>query len=100
MKHILCFAILMLSFSGAALADIHYHIEVDGIPCPFCLYGIEKKLRELDGVTEIQSDLKEGQFFIKVADGVTLSEDSVREAIKSAGFTLRSYKEIEQENAE
>ena len=100
MKQALYVMTLTLLFSSAVLADTHYHIEVDGIACPFCLYGIEKKLRKLDGVTEIQSDLEEGRIFIKVADGATLSEDRVREAVKSAGFTLRSFEEIEPENVE
>ena len=76
--------------------DTHYHLEVDGIPCPSCLYGIEKKLGSLEGVTDIKSGLKNGRFFVKVAEGTTLSEEEVQKAVTDAGFTLRSFTKVEE----
>ena len=29
-------------------------IEVDGLACPFCAYGLEKNLKEIDGVENIE----------------------------------------------
>ncbi|MDX1629678.1 MAG: heavy-metal-associated domain-containing protein, partial [Fulvivirga sp.] len=35
-------------------------VEVDGLSCPFCAYGLEKKLKNLDGVTNIKVDIENG----------------------------------------
>lgn len=61
-------ALVTLGLGGAALAETHYHIEVEEISCRFCLYGIEKKLCKLDGVTEIKSNQRgtlENDFVIR-----------------------------------
>ena len=47
-----------LVFSVAALAaDKHYVLGVDGLACPFCAYGIEKRLNKVDGVTGVEVDV-------------------------------------------
>lgn len=94
MKTVVHVFALMLLWASPVLAETHYHVQVDGISCPFCLYGIEKRLGKLEGVTEVASEIKEGRFFIKMAEGKTLSEQAVAEAVRSAGFTLRSFEEV------
>ena len=47
-----------LVFSVAALAaDKSYVLGVDGLACPFCAYGIEKRLNKVDGVTGVEVDV-------------------------------------------
>lgn len=46
-------------------------------------------------MTEVESDLAEGVFFVKLADGFQLSEESVREIVTDAGFTLRSFETVD-----
>ncbi len=46
----------------------------DGLVCPFCVYGIEKKLGQLDGVANIDTDLKTGQLRIQMQPDKTLTE--------------------------
>lgn len=76
--------------AAAALADdTHYLVQVDGLNCPFCVYGIEKQLRKLDGVESVETELALGQIAVEVADGVTLSEETVREIIRDSGFTFK-----------
>ncbi len=86
------FAVAMTAailYVGAALADdTHYLVQVDGLNCPFCAYGIEKQLEKLDGVENVETELALGQIAVEVADGVTLSEETVREIIRDAGFTF------------
>ena len=79
----------VILYTGAALADdTHYLVQVDGLNCPFCAYGIEKQLQKLDGVENVETELALGQIAVEVADGVTLSEETVREIIRDAGFTF------------
>ena len=35
-------------------------IEVGGLACPFCAYGIEKRLKKIDGIAELSVLLEEG----------------------------------------
>lgn len=62
-------------------------IQVKGLACPFCAYGLEKKLKKLDGVKEVYIGLDEGIAQLKVDKGKTVSEEAVKEAIQDAGFT-------------
>jgi len=82
---------ILFFFGNAAFAgESHYTLQVDGLVCPFCEYNIEKKVSQLDGVTGVKANLKDGVVSVKVADGATLPEAAVRQAITDAGFTLKS----------
>ena len=63
-------------------------IAVDGLACPFCAYGLEKKLKKLDGVEALTVDMKEGQVQMKLKEGATLTEEQISEAVTDAGFTV------------
>ncbi len=82
---------LLLLLPVANAASAVYSLKVDGLACPFCAYGIEKKLSAIDGVEDIKVDIKEGQVIVTMADGTSLSEQRARQAVKDAGFTLRTF---------
>ncbi|MCZ6706273.1 MAG: heavy-metal-associated domain-containing protein [Bacteroidetes bacterium] len=63
-------------------------IAVDGLACPFCAYGLEKKLKKLEGVEALTVDMKEGQVQIKLKEGATVTEEQISEAVTDAGFTV------------
>ena len=94
MKKFLWIPLLAMVLSGAAFAGgNHYALAVDGLACPFCAYGIEKRLSAIDGVESVETDVRSGQVVVTLAEGKTLSEEAARQAIKDAGFTLRSLKQ-------
>jgi mercuric ion binding protein len=93
MKKFLSIPLLAIVLSSAAFAGGNqYALAVDGLACPFCAYGIEKRLSAIDGVESVETDVKSGQVVVTLAEGKTLSEEVARQAIKDAGFTLRSLK--------
>lgn len=47
--------------AGEELADAHVILEVDGMSCPFCAYGLEKRLREIEAIEDL---------VIRVSDGL------------------------------
>ena len=95
----LFFLMTLLFFTSQTLAeDVHYHLVVAGLSCPFCVYGVEKKLKNLEGVVDIKSELETGKFFVQVEDGVSLSKETIRELVASAGFTLVTFEEITLED--
>ena len=90
-NHLFLFLILLWS-SASFAAGVRYQLEVDGLACPFCAYGIEKKISQLDGVEQVETNVANGWVEVDMADGQTLSEDQARQAVKDAGFSLRSFK--------
>lgn len=82
---------LLLWVPAANAQSAVYMLEVDGLACPFCAYGIEKKLSAIDGVEKIDVDIKSGQVIVTMTGGASLSEGRARQAVKDAGFTLRAF---------
>ena len=83
-------AIIMLAFAWSAAilaAGTQYQMRVDGLACPYCAYGIEKKLNEIDGVEKITVDLNKGLVTVNVGVGDKLSEERMIQLFKDAGFT-------------
>ncbi len=67
-------------------------VSVDGLACPFCAYGIEKKIKRLKGVKEIKILLNAGTVTLKCSENKSPAFADVWSAIKDAGFTPRSMK--------
>jgi len=97
MKKILLAAAMMLLWSGALLAaGTQYNLRVDGLSCPFCAYGIEKKLLRTEGVEAVTFDLEKGLVKVQVAEGVRFTREQFEQLVDDAGFTLRSVSEVPQ----
>jgi len=89
---------LLLLWSGSSWADgRHYQLEVDGLACPFCAYGIEKQLSKLEGVERLEVDISKGQVLIRMTDGASLNKTDAEQAVKKAGFTLRTFAPVVKE---
>ncbi len=69
-----------------------YSIRVDGLACPYCAYGIEKKLNEIDGVKFINMDLDTGVVTVESYD-VKLTDPQLKQLFQDSGFTYRSKSE-------
>lgn len=94
MNKFLSIPLLAILLSTAAFAGGNqYALAVDGLACPFCAYGIEKRLSAIEGVESVETDVKSGQVVVTLAEGKTLTEEVARQAVEDAGFTLRSLKQ-------
>ena len=71
-------------------AGTQYIIRVDGLACPYCAYGIEKKLKKIHGVEDIDVDLDKGLVTVNVRKSVELAEQQMVQLFKDTGFTYRS----------
>ncbi len=74
-----------------------YRLHVDGLACPFCAYGVEKKVGGLDGVERVDIDIDEGLVAVTMAEGSTLDEATAKRAVDEAGFTLRAFEAAKTE---
>lgn len=83
-------AILVLVWAGVSLAENdRYVMRVDGLACPYCAYGVEKKLKQIEGVTAIDIDLDSGVVTVEVREDVHLRESDMQRLFNDAGFTFR-----------
>jgi len=90
------FALLLgVATTGAQEAKPVYKVYVDGLSCPFCTYGIEKKFSKVQGVEKIDIDLKSGTTIITMATGTVMDETLARETVEVAGFTLRDFEQVQ-----
>lgn len=64
-------------------------IRVDGASCPFCAFGLEKRLGRLEGVADVRLEMKAGKVIVTLQKGAKVSEQALREAVHEAGFTPR-----------
>lgn len=86
---------LALTATSVLATPPTYRLHVDGLSCPFCAYGLEKKLGEVDGVQSLETNIKDGTVTVTMKDGVPLSEASAKQAVKAAGFSLRKLEPVQ-----
>ncbi len=91
----LAFGLCLIVLSAAAMAaSPAYRLRVDGLACPFCAYGIEKKLSAIAGVKTIDVDIGSGTVTVTMTEGATLDEATAKKAVKAAGFGLGGFEEV------
>jgi copper chaperone CopZ len=75
---------------AAAAADIV--LRVDGLACPFCAYGLERKLKSLDATDRVEVKLNEGEVFLFLKADQTVDDETLTKAVEDAGFVVRSIR--------
>lgn len=95
MRKSLLIALLMALSWSAQAADTRYVMRVDGLACPYCAYGIEKKLKKIEGARDIHIDLDSGLVEVTVPDGTELTEAAMKKLFNDAGFTFRGIRSRE-----
>ena len=62
-------------------------VQVDGLSCPFCAYGLEKRIKKVEGVEKLEINVNNGTARITVKKDQTLSIEALEKAVKDGGFT-------------
>ncbi len=93
-------AVIVLLFSMASSTTVnaqtndqdltYVKVEVKGLACPFCAYGLEKKLKDLDGVETIKIDVEEGFAYLTVLKSKKPTKETLEKIVTDAGFTPSS----------
>ena len=84
------FILLMIVFSLTGVAQARVSaltVAVDGMACPFCAFGVEKRLKTVKGVKSVTVDMKSGSAKLIAMPTETISYQDVPGAVKDAGFT-------------
>ena len=64
-------------------------VEVDGLTCPFCAYGLEKRIQKIPTVLESIISLEDGIVELIPRAGQHIDIDEVKAAVIAGGFTPR-----------
>ncbi len=88
---------VLLVLSIAQADEAVYTIQVDGLSCPFCAYGIEKQLSAIDGVASVVVNINKGLVNLTMKQGILLDKKLAQQAVTDAGFTLRSFNQSNKE---
>ncbi len=79
---------MMTMFSAIAQKGMDtYLIQVDGLGCPFCAYGLEKKFKEFKGIKEVKIDIETGNFSFAYPADQALTMEAVEKQVVKAGYT-------------
>ncbi len=98
MKNIILIISLFTSFLfsnsiNAQSKDMdNFTVRVDGLGCPFCAYGLEKKFKELKGIKKVTIDMETGIMNFKFPTADVLSIETIEEQVEKAGYTPVSVK--------
>lgn len=83
----LSIAVFFLSAIALSAAPVKVSVKVDGLSCPFCAYGLEKKIKKLEGVEELSINMHAGTVEVFYRDEKFFDREKLEEAVKDAGFT-------------
>jgi copper chaperone CopZ len=82
--------LLVLTLAPVALAQINkVTIQVDGLACPFCAYGLQKELKRVAGVNDAKIYIDDGRAELTVTKGQPLDFNAIEQAVKKGGYTPR-----------
>lgn len=79
----------MMTVFGASAqkAMDKFMVQVDGLGCPFCAYGLEKKFKEFKGIKNVKIDIETGDFSFAYPAEKVLTLDAVQQQVEKAGYT-------------
>jgi mercuric ion binding protein len=90
MPGVAALALAVLVFSGAPASASEFVLRIDGLACPFCAFGVEKKLLDLPDVTGVEVLLDEGELVLALREGASLDVAALDQAVQKSGFSLRA----------
>ena len=98
MKNLIAIIFITLTvISETALAATQtIKADINGMVCAFCAQGIEKKMRALPQTKDVYVNLKHKLVAVELKEGQILSENSVKEIVKEAGYDVTGIQTIDQ----
>lgn len=85
--------LMSLGMTGQAQSDRDLmEVQVDGLGCPFCAYGLEKKFKEFKGIKNVKIDMETGIFTFSYPASKELTLKQIEDQVDNAGYTAVTTK--------
>ena len=65
-------------------------LDVEGMTCGGCVRHVNQALNAVEGVAEVNVELREGRVLVK--HGATVATDALQRALEKAGYPARPTK--------
>ncbi len=62
-------------------------VEISGLTCPFCAWGVEHNVEKIAGVESCDVSVEEGKARIALTPGAEVDLEAIKRAILDAGFS-------------
>jgi len=82
---------------SAEMKEQKVMIQVAGLYCPFCSYGLEKHVKKIPGFKSVQINIKKGTARIHFHPEAKVTEKAIFQAVEDAGFELDSVEWLDKE---
>lgn len=101
----LAIAILILFFAQTTFISaqekskeekVYVKIEVNGMACSYCAFGMEKALKKVSGVNNVAIELEDGMAYISTPKNQKPQKENLSLIIQNAGFTPGSIEYSDQ----
>ncbi len=79
--------IVIINTSFAGVPKDKYTVKVDGLGCPFCAYGLEKKFKEFKSIKDTKIDMETGLFTFSYPAEQPLTIALIEQKVQDAGYT-------------
>ena len=63
-------------------------LKVNGMVCPFCAYGLEKRLQEITSIDAVLIRISDGLVQIRTKEDQELTDEVLADVVKKSGFSL------------
>ncbi|MCH8812557.1 MAG: hypothetical protein IID07_12065 [Gemmatimonadetes bacterium] len=70
------------------LTGASVRLKVNGMVCPFCAYGLEKRLGEIASIDAVLIRISDGLVQIRTKENQELTDEVLTDAVKKSGFSL------------
>jgi len=88
--------VALLFIGGTALAAVKgYSLTVKGISCEKCAANVQKALKKVEGVSDVQADWEKKVVQLKLDDSKT-SLDQVKKVLADLGYEVKEVKEVQE----
>ncbi len=85
------FIVLYMLFTGVSYGQIQsVSLQASGLTCSMCSRAIYKALQKIPNVADVQEDIEHTSYHIRFNDPAGVSLESLKKAVKSAGFSVAS----------
>ncbi len=87
MKYIIILIACCFVFPVLGQNTDEFKVQVDGLGCPFCAYGLEKTFDEFEGIDDVKIDMETGIMTFTLPADLSVDLEAVSDKVVKAGYT-------------